>query len=71
MSIQKLTRTFKFKEQIFSDPNPKWTENEVREFFANEYPELNNANISSPVQTGSEAQYTFETNVGTKGQLIV
>lgn len=67
MAIQTLTRTFKFKEQTLTDPNPKWSENEVKQFFANEYPELTNAHISSPTQIGTEIQYTFETNVGTKG----
>jgi PRTRC genetic system protein C len=62
-----LIRKFKLKDTVLPDPDPTMSEKLVKEFYANQYPELINANIGAPSYTETEVIYSFETNVGTKG----
>lgn len=67
MAIQQLQRTFKFKEETLPDPNTKWSEKEVKQFYATQYPELVNASISTGESKDGKIEIKFETNLGTKG----
>lgn len=67
MAIQNLQRNFKLKDQILPDPNPNFTEDEVRQFYADEYPELTNASIKAPEYQEDKVIYEFESNLGSKG----
>ena len=67
MAVKVLQRTFKFNDQILTDPNVKWSEKEVKQFYATQYPELVNASIEAPSQDGDKIEYEFKTNLGTKG----
>ena len=67
MAIQQTTRSFKFKDMILDDPNPKMSEKEVKTFYSNQYPELVNATIGTPKYEEGKVTYSFETNLGTKG----
>lgn len=67
MDIQTLTREFRYNSVVLADPNPALTLVQVRDFFANVYPEITSADIEGPVQTGAKEIYTFRRAVGTKG----
>lgn len=67
MDIQNLTREFRYNGVVLADPNQSFTLPQVRDFYANVYPEITSADIEGPVQTGAKAVYTFRRAVGTKG----
>lgn len=67
MDIQTLTREFRYNGVVLADPSPALTLHQVRDFFANVYPEITSADIEGPVQTGAKEVYTFRRAVGTKG----
>jgi PRTRC genetic system protein C len=67
MAIQTLQRNFKFKDEILPDPNAKWSEKEVKQFYATQYPELVNASIEESSKDDNVITYEFKTNLGTKG----
>lgn len=67
MEIQKLTRKFKYNGIDLQDPNPGMSSEEVRELYAMQFPELNNAVVEGPVTTGTEQTFTFVRAVGSKG----
>jgi len=67
VDIQTLTREFRYNSVVLADPNPTLTLHQVRDFFANVYPEITSADIEGPVQTGAKEVYTFRRAVGTKG----
>jgi PRTRC genetic system protein C len=67
MEIQKLTRKFKYNGIDLQDPNPGMSAEEVRELYAMQFPELNNAVVEGPVTTGTEQTFTFVRAVGSKG----
>ena len=54
-------------KQKLPDPNPVLTPQEVRDFYANQYPHLINAKVEGPEVMKSKLKYTFTTSVGTKG----
>lgn len=67
MDIQALEREFRYNGVVLADPNNGFSLNQVRDFYANVYPEITSADIEGPVQTGAKAVYTFRRAVGTKG----
>jgi PRTRC genetic system protein C len=67
MPVTPLKRVFKLGDQNLPDPNPKFTEKAVMEFYANQYPELTNASIGVPEYEGNQVIYEFKTVAGTKG----
>lgn len=67
MAVATLKRVFKLGDQILPDPNPKFTENQVMEFYANQYSELTNATVATPEYEKGKAIYEFQTNAGQKG----
>ncbi len=67
MDIQTLTREFTYNGVALADPNPAFTLPQVRDFYANVYPEITSADIEGPKQVGAKAIYTFRRAVGTKG----
>lgn len=67
MESTRLKREFKFGEVTLSDPNPDFSENQVKEFYSGQYPELVNANIKGPEVTDESLLYTFGVEVGKKG----
>ena len=48
-------------------PNPKFSIEEVRSFYAAEFPELTNAAITGPETVGERLRYSFERAIGSKG----
>jgi len=67
MQIQELIRTFKYNSVKLADPNPAFTLVQVRDFFANIYPEIISADIEGPEVIGNANVYSFRRAVGTKG----
>lgn len=67
MQIQKLTRQFRYNGAKLADPSPAFSLQQVRDFYANTYPEIVNAEIEGPELQGDLQVYTFRRAVGTKG----
>lgn len=67
MQAQALIREFKYNSVKLADPSPDFTLQQVRDFFANVYPEIINADIEGPQLIGDKHAYTFRRAVGTKG----
>lgn len=57
----------KGQEIKLTDPEPKWSEDAVMNFYANTYPILTTAKVSAPVIRDDTVQYRFESVMGTKG----
>lgn len=68
MKIQELIRSFKYNSVKLPDPNPAFTLVQVRDFFANVYPEIISADIEGPEVVGNTNVYNFRRAVGTKGR---
>lgn len=62
-----ITRSFKYNSVTLPDPNPALSPDQIREFFATQYPELNNATVEGPVTKNAVATYTFTRAAGAKG----
>lgn len=67
MQTQELVREFKYNSVALADPNPAFSLEQVRDFFAAVYPEILNAEIEGPTTKGNRQLYTFRRAVGTKG----
>jgi len=71
MKAMILPRIFLHKENgqeiRLNDPNDTFTIAEVQNFYAGTYPILTNAKITGPDIKDDEAQYRFESTMGTKG----
>lgn len=57
---QALTRVFKYDGKTLDDPNPKMTPEQVKSFYAPQYPELATAGIGSPVTDLKAGTVTVE-----------
>jgi PRTRC genetic system protein C len=51
----------------YSDTNPSHTPEQVRDFYANQYPHLVNARVEGPEILKDKVKFKFVTNIGTKG----
>lgn len=67
ISTQELVREFKYNSVKLADPNPALSLIQVRDFFANVYPEITSADIEGPEVIGNKNVYSFRRAVGTKG----
>ena len=65
--ISKRIRRFKFGSLTLQDPDPAKTPDQVREYYAELYPDLTNAGCKGPVNTKDAEEYTFERSIGDKG----
>jgi PRTRC genetic system protein C len=62
-----LKRSFSFNGLKLPEPNDRMSVEEVKSFYANQYPELTTAAISGLEIVGNLIQYTFSRAIGTKG----
>ena len=62
-----ITRSFRYNSITLPDPNPALGPEQVREFYASQYPELNNAVVEGPATRNAVATYTFTRAAGAKG----
>lgn len=67
MQVQTLKREFRYNGVKLADPSPTFTLAQVRDFYANTYPEIVNAEIEGPELQGEMQIYSFRRAVGTKG----
>lgn len=67
MQVIEIKRSFAYNGIKLLDPNPAIGPDQVREFFASQYPELNNAVVEGPVTKNGTATYTFARAAGAKG----
>jgi PRTRC genetic system protein C len=67
MKIQIVEREFIYHGAVLADPNPKFSIEEVRSFYATQFPELTNAAITGPETVGDRLRYSFERAIGSKG----
>lgn len=62
-----IIRKFKYNGIGLSDPSPEKTVDQVRMFFATQYPELLNSVIEGPDTKNGVSTYSFARAVGSKG----
>jgi PRTRC genetic system protein C len=62
-----LKRSFSFNGLWLPEPDERMSVEEVKSFYANQYPELTTAAISGPEIVGNVIQYSFSRAIGTKG----
>jgi PRTRC genetic system protein C len=67
MKVVDITRKFKYNSVDLHDPNPSLSADDVRQFYATQYPELLNAVVEGPVTKAGVATYTFTRAAGAKG----
>lgn len=67
MNIKIVEREFVYHGTSLADPNPKMSIEDVRSFYANQFPELTTAVISGPETVGEHLRYRFERAIGSKG----
>ncbi len=60
-------RLFKYGQLELEDPGAEMSLEEVKDFYANVYPELTQSNIEGPDFTDQGLVYEFRKAVGTKG----
>ncbi|MGX7004154.1 PRTRC system protein C [Caballeronia sp. KNU42] len=67
MKTESLAREFRYNGAKLTDPSPKFSLQQIRDFYANTYPEIVNAEIEGPEVVANKNVYTFRRAVGTKG----
>ena len=67
MKVQVIDREFVYHGTTLADPNPKLSIEEVRSFYATQFPELTTAAITGPETVGERLRYRFERAIGSKG----
>ncbi|WP_201451622.1 PRTRC system protein C [Hydrogenophaga sp. BPS33] len=68
MQVINLTRKYRYNSLTLPDPNEAMTPDQVREFYATQFPELNNAVIEGPVTENGVATWSFIRAAGAKGR---
>lgn len=67
MKTTTLEREFRYNGAKLTDPSPTFSLPQVRDFYANTYPEIVNAEIEGPEVISNRNVFTFRRAVGTKG----
>jgi PRTRC genetic system protein C len=67
VTVTKMVRVFEFCGIRLPDPNEAMSVDEVKAFYAAQYPELATAVVNGPEATGDKMRYTFERAIGSKG----
>lgn len=67
MKISTVSRVFYLDNLTLPDPDPSWDPEKVKDFYADAYPELTQAEVEGPKHTPEGDIYTFKTVYGTKG----
>ena len=63
----RLSREFSYNGVKLPDPNPGMTPEEVRQFYATQYPDITTASITGPEAEGDKLRYSFVRAIGAKG----
>jgi PRTRC genetic system protein C len=69
--VTQLERVFILKDKgqdiRLTDPEPRWSVEAVLNFYANTYPILTTAKVSTPIIRDDRIEYKLENVMGTKG----
>jgi PRTRC genetic system protein C len=67
IKIEQVERKFKYNALVLDDPDPAMTPEQVKDYYADIYPELTQAGIEGPEFSDTTKEYEFKKAVGTKG----
>jgi PRTRC genetic system protein C len=67
MTIETMTREFRYDSVRLPDPNSKLSIEEVRTAFSATYPEIATAAVTGPEAIGNKLVYHFAKAIGVKG----
>ena len=67
LSETRMSRDFSYNGVKLPDPNPAMTPEEVRQFYATQYPDITTAPITGPEAEGDKLRYSFTRAIGSKG----
>jgi len=67
LTVSTMARCFHFLGVRLPDPNPAMSVDEVKAFYAAQYPELATAVVNGPEAVGDKLRYTFDRAIGSKG----
>jgi PRTRC genetic system protein C len=67
MNINVVEREFVYHGAVLADPDCKLSIEDVRSFYATQFPELTSAAITGPETVGDRLRYSFERAIGSKG----
>jgi PRTRC genetic system protein C len=62
-----MSRVFKYNGQVYEDPGPEYTPEEIRSHLATIYPEVAQADIQEKTLEDGTVEITFVKRAGTKG----
>ena len=65
-----MPRMFNYNNIVLDDPDPQMSPEDVKNFYANLYPELTQAIVEGP-ELGENLEYKFNRSYGTKGTVTV
>jgi len=63
----RMSREFSYMGVKLPDPNSMMTPEEVRQFYAAQYPDITTASITGPEADGEKLRYSFTRAIGSKG----
>jgi PRTRC genetic system protein C len=67
MTIEKMTREFRYDGLRLADPNEQLSVDEVKVAYSATYPEITTAVVTGPEAIGDKLVYHFTKAIGTKG----
>jgi PRTRC genetic system protein C len=67
MTIEKMTREFRYDGLRLADPNERLSVDEVKIAYSATYPEITTAVVTGPEAIGDKLVYHFNKAIGTKG----
>lgn len=67
MALKQAQRRFIYDQMVLEDINPAMSVEQIRDHYAEVYPELTQAEIDGPKNEDGKMVYEFEKAVGTKG----
>jgi PRTRC genetic system protein C len=67
MTIEKMTREFRYDGVRLADPNEQLSVDEVKIAYSATYPEITTAVVTGPEAIGDKLVYHFTKAIGTKG----
>ena len=67
LSETRMSREFSYNGVKLPDPNPAMTPEEVRQFYATQYPDITTASITDPEAEGDRLRYSFARAIRSKG----
>ncbi len=71
LTLEALPRVFTYNAIALDDPDPKMPPEDVKQFWANIYPELTQSQVEGPHNEPERVAYKFVRTVGTKGVISV